>query len=65
MFADGLLELFVSVTQVSLDLDGDEVCQVHGWQVHHELICQALGLDEFWYAGAATPKNHSTGPRSP
>ena len=60
-----VLASFVSVTQVSLDLDGVEVCQVHGWQVHHDLICEALGLDESWYAGAATPKNHPTGPRSP
>jgi transposase len=60
-----VFESFVSVTQVHLDLDGVEVCQVHGWQVHHRLICQALGLDDCCYAGAATPKNHSTGPRSP
>ncbi len=58
-------ELFVLVTQVSLELDGVEVCQVHGWQSHHRLICEALGLDECWYAEAATPKNHSTGSRSP
>ena len=60
-----VLESFVSVIQVSLDLDGVEVCQVHGWQAHHDLICEALGLDESWYTGAATPKNHPTGPGSP
>lgn len=60
-----VLESFVSVTQVALDLDGVEVCQVHGWQVHHDLICQALGLNAFWYAETAAPKNNPTGPRSP
>jgi transposase len=60
-----VLESFVSVTQVSLDLDGVEVFQVHGWQAHHDLICEALGLDESWHTGAATPKNHLTSPRSP
>ena len=56
---------FASVTQVHLDLDGVDVCQVHGWQAHHELICQALRLDEFWYEKPAALKNHLTGPRAP
>ena len=60
-----VLESFVSFTQVSLDLDGVEVCQVHSWQAHHDLICEALGLDKSWYTGAAIPKNHLTGPGSP
>ncbi len=60
-----VLESCVGGFPVSLDLDGVEVCQVHGWQVHHDLICQALGLRALWYAGTAAPKNHPTGPRSP
>ena len=56
---------FASVTQVHVHLDGVDVCQVHGWQGHHRLICQALGLDEFWYAGSTDQKNHLTRPRAP
>ncbi len=39
--------------QAFFDLDGVDVCQVHGWQAHHRLICQALGRDDFWYEGPA------------
>jgi transposase len=60
-----VFESFASVTQVHIDLDGVDLCQVHGWQVHHRFICQALGLDEFWYAGSANQKNNTTGPRGP
>ncbi|MEE8291790.1 MAG: IS1634 family transposase [Candidatus Tectomicrobia bacterium] len=56
---------FASVTQVHVDLDGIDVCQVHGWQVHHGLICQALGLDEFWYEGSVDQKNHLAKSRAP
>jgi transposase len=63
--AEVVLASFASVTQVHLDLDEVAVCQVHGWQAHHRLICQALGLDEFWYAGAVNQKNNLTGPRGP
>jgi transposase len=60
-----VFESFASVIQVHLDLDGVEVCQVHKWQTHHRLICQALGLDAFWYEGSANQKNNLTGPRGP
>jgi hypothetical protein len=60
-----VFESFASVTQVRLDLDGVDVCQIHGWQAHHELICQALGLDEFWYEGATNQKNNRVSPRAP
>jgi transposase len=56
---------FASVTQVHVHLDGVDVCQVHGWQGHHRLICQALGLDECWYEGSTDQKNHLTRPRAP
>lgn len=60
-----VLELFAPVTQVSFDLDGVEVCQIHGWQAHHQLICQALGLDDFGYERLGDQKNNLTGPRAP
>ncbi len=63
--AAAVLEFFVSVTQGHVDLDGVEVCQLHGWQEHHWLICQALEIDEVWYQGTADQKNNLTGPRAP
>jgi transposase len=57
--------LFASVTRVHVDLDGVDVCLVHGWQGHHGLICQALGLDEFWYEGSVDQKNHLARSRAP
>jgi transposase len=60
-----VFESFASVTQVRLDLDGVDMCQIHGWQAHHRFICQALGLDEFWYEGSANQKNNRASPRAP
>jgi hypothetical protein len=56
---------FTSITQVHLDLDGVEVCQVYGWQAHHRLICQALGVDSSWYEGVANQEIHPTRLRGP
>ena len=44
-----VFESFASVTLVYLDLDGTIVSEVHGWQAHHRLIYQALGLSDTWY----------------
>jgi hypothetical protein len=50
---------------VSLELDGADVQQVHGWQEHHRLICQALGVNDSWYQGSANQKNNSMRRRAP
>jgi transposase len=60
-----VLESFAQVTLVSLELDGADVQQVHGWQEHHRLICQALGVSDTWYEGAANQKNNSMSRRGP
>jgi transposase len=60
-----VLESFTHVTLVSLELDGADVQQMHGWQEHHRLICQALGVSDTWYAGAANQKNNSMSRRGP
>jgi hypothetical protein len=60
-----VFETFASVTQVQVDVDGVSVWQVHGWQAHHQLICQALALDERCYDRPVDPKNNRTGPRAP
>jgi transposase len=60
-----VFESFAPVTLVSLDLDGVAVSQVYGWQAHHRLICEALGVSDTWYEGAAHRKNNSTRRRAP
>ena len=60
-----VFESFAPVTLVYLDLDGVSVSQVHGWQAHHQLICEALGGSDTWYEGAANRKNNATRRRAP
>jgi transposase len=60
-----VFESFASVTLVDLDLDGTIVSEVHGWQAHHRLICQALGLSDSWYEDVANRKNNSMRRRAP
>jgi hypothetical protein len=55
-----VLASFAQVTLVHLDLDGDKVQQVHGWQESHRLVCQALGVSDSWYDGSTDQKNNST-----
>ena len=40
-----IFESFATVTRVELTLEDMTVCQIQGWQAHHELICKALELD--------------------
>jgi transposase len=60
-----VLASFAPVTQVALALDGVEVRQVYGWQVHHGLICHAFGISECWYEDATDQKNNPTRLRAP
>jgi hypothetical protein len=60
-----VLELFAPVPPMAFDLDGVEVCQIHGWQAQQQLICPALGLDDFGYERLGDQKNNQTGPRAP
>jgi transposase len=60
-----VFEAFASVTHLQLDLDGVSVSQVHGWRTHHQLICQALELDDLFSDRPADQKNYRTGPRAP
>ena len=56
---------FTAITQVHLDLEGVDICQGNGWQAHHGLIFQAIGLDTFWYERPVHQKNNLPGPRAP
>jgi transposase len=60
-----VFELFAPITLVYLNLDGTVVSQVHGWQAHHRLICEALGVSHTWYEDAADQKNNSPRRRAP
>jgi transposase len=55
-----VLTLFAQVTIVHLELGDTEVRQVHGWQEHHRLVCDALGVDTLWYDIASEQKNNPT-----
>ena len=55
-----VLTLFAHVTMVHLELADTEMRQVHGWQGHHRLICDALGVDPAWYDVSVEQKNNST-----
>lgn len=55
-----VFESFASVTRIELSVEGMTISQVHGWQVHHELISQALELDALIYESQTTQKNHPT-----
>ena len=55
-----ILESFRTVTRLELNVDGETLYQLHGWKAHHELICEALGLDNLGDEDAATQKNNPT-----
>ena len=45
-----VLALFAQVALVQFWIDDQEVAQFSGVQPHHQLVCDALGLDSSWYA---------------
>jgi transposase len=55
-----VLASFTQVAIVHLQLDDTEVRQVHGWQEHHQIVCEALGVDASWYDGSVEQKNNPT-----
>jgi transposase len=60
-----IFESFATVTRVELNVDGVTVSQLHGWQAHHELICEALELDNLGDEDAAIQKNNLTMQKGP
>ena len=55
-----VFESFATVTRIELSLEESTISQIHGWQAHHELICQALELDALIYERPTTEKNNLT-----
>lgn len=51
--------LFTPVTLVHFAVDHAPLLQVHGIQDYHRIVCEAVGIDQAWYQGAAA------GPNSP
>ncbi len=49
--------LFTPVTLVHFAVDNTPSLQVHGVQDYHRIVCQAVGIDQAWYQGAATEQN--------
>jgi transposase len=49
--------LFAPVMLVQFAVDEQSSFQVHGLQPHHQLICEAVGLDPTWYWAPAIRQN--------
>jgi hypothetical protein len=45
-----VMALFTPVMMVQGQVDQTIVRQVYGWQDHHGMVCDALGVDQSWYA---------------
>jgi transposase len=44
-----VLSLFTPVMMVQVQVEQTAVRQVYGWQDHHGMVCDALGIDRSWY----------------
>ena len=49
--------LFTPVMLVHCAVDNTPSLQVHGGQAYHRIVCEAVGIDQAWYQGAATGQN--------
>jgi hypothetical protein len=49
--------LFTPVTLVHFVVANTPSLQVHGVQDYHRIVCNAVGIDQAWYQGAATEQN--------
>ena len=49
--------LFTPVTLVHFTVDSMPSLQVHGVQDYHRIVCDAVGIDQAWYQGAAPEQN--------
>jgi transposase len=49
-----VLSLFTPVMMVQGQVDKTTVRPVYGWQDHHAMVCDALGIDRSWYEAHST-----------
>jgi transposase len=52
-----VFSLFALVTLVQFQGAQQLDLQVHGWQAHHRMVCDALGIDYGWYTVSITRQN--------
>ena len=50
-------DLCTPVTLVHLAVDNVPILHVHGIREDHRLVCEAVGIDQAWYQGAAAGQN--------
>jgi transposase len=49
-----VMSLFTPVMMVQMQVDKTIVRQVYGWQDHHGVVCDALGIERSWYEAHPT-----------
>jgi transposase len=49
-----VMSLFTPVMMVQVQVDQITIRQVYGWQDHHHMVCDALGIDRSWYEAHST-----------
>ena len=49
--------LFTPVMLVHFTVDNIPYLQAQGVQDYHRIVCDAVGIDQAWYQGAATEEN--------
>ena len=60
-----ILALFGAVTMGHFRVGSLEVLHVHGWQDHHIMVCDALGIDRSWYEVPPMPQNRQANATPP
>ena len=52
-----VFDLFTPVTLVHFAVDNMPILHVHGIREEHRIVCEAVGIDQAWYQGAAAEQN--------
>jgi transposase len=55
--AAAVFDLFTPVTLVHYAVDHAPILHVHGIREDHLMVCEAVGMDQAWYQGAAAEQN--------
>ena len=53
------LTLFAQVRMGQRAVDNTAILQVYGWQEHHRMVCDALGIAHAWDEGFVSQQNSS------
>jgi hypothetical protein len=52
-----VFDLFTPVTLVHYAVDKVPIRHVHGIRAEHRIVCEAVGIGQGWYQGAAAEQN--------